>query len=74
MCRETNLKVRQGPEETAHMCTAAQVALLEGCIKCEPPNNNLYSFDGSLRLREKESPLGPNQLLLRVMTSWKGGV
>jgi hypothetical protein len=63
---ETNLKVRQGTPETADLCTVAQAAQLEGSIKCEPPNNSLYTFNGSLRLREKETPLGPNQLLLRV--------
>jgi hypothetical protein len=63
---ETNLKVRQGVSDTAHICTSAQAAAFEGIIKYEPPNSNLYAFTGSLRLREKEVALGPNQLLLRV--------
>ena len=63
---ETNLKIRQGIDETAHLTSPEQVALLEGVIKSEQPNNSLYTYEATLRLREKEIPLDPMQLLLRV--------
>jgi phospholipid-transporting ATPase len=37
----------------------------QGVVKCELPNNSLYTFEGTLRLRGKEIPLNPDQLLLR---------
>ncbi|KAH6575423.1 hypothetical protein BASA62_001894 [Batrachochytrium salamandrivorans] len=62
---ETNLKIRQGLPETMNFLTPDDVASMEGVIKSELPNNSLYTFEGTLRLREKEIPLNPDQLLLR---------
>ncbi|KAJ3402326.1 hypothetical protein HDU80_005192 [Chytriomyces hyalinus] len=75
---ETNLKIRQGLQETTELLTPAAVAGLEGVIKSELPNNSLYTFEGTLRLSHKEIPLDPSQLLLRGAmlrnTRWVYGV
>ncbi|KAI9355344.1 hypothetical protein DFJ73DRAFT_825210 [Zopfochytrium polystomum] len=75
---ETNLKIRQGLQETADLLSPEQVASLEGLIKSELPNNSLYTFEGTLRLSQKEIPLEPAQLLLRGAmlrnTRWVYGV
>ncbi|KAJ3327112.1 hypothetical protein HDU76_012352 [Blyttiomyces sp. JEL0837] len=62
---ETNLKIRQGLQETSHLLSPEEVARLEGVIKSELPNNSLYTFEGTLRLEHKEVALDPSQLLLR---------
>ncbi|KAI8850835.1 hypothetical protein BC829DRAFT_143232 [Chytridium lagenaria] len=62
---ETNLKIRQGLPETASMLTPGAVAGLEGIVKSELPNNSLYTYEGTLRLGNKDVPLDPSQLLLR---------
>lgn len=64
---ETNLKIRQSLKETSEILTPEAVANLDGVIKCEKPNNSLYTFEGTLRLNQKEIPLNPDQLLLRVI-------
>ena len=66
ICRETNLKIRQGIPETSHILTPEQARRLEGVIKSEHPNNSLYTYDASIELAGKEFPLDPQQLLLRV--------
>ena len=45
--------------------TPEQVSHIDGVIKSELPNNSLYTFEATLRLRGKELPLNPEQLLLR---------
>lgn len=62
---ETNLKIRQGVQETADMVTPEEIAKLNCVIKSELPNNSLYTFEGTLRLSHKEVALDPIQLLLR---------
>ncbi|EPZ33774.1 P-type ATPase, cytoplasmic N domain-containing protein [Rozella allomycis CSF55] len=85
---ETNLKIRQGKSETAEMLTPESVSLLrgrydlwlmKGCVlKSEMPNSSLYTFEGTLRVGEKEIPLEPSQMLLRGAalrnTRWVYGV
>ena len=75
---ETNLKIRQGIPETANILTPEQVSQMEGVIKSELPNNSLYTFEGTLRVRDKEFPLNPEQLLLRGAmlrnTRWVYGI
>ncbi|KIJ33311.1 hypothetical protein M422DRAFT_783184 [Sphaerobolus stellatus SS14] len=47
------------------------VQSLAGQLRCEQPNNSLYTFEGTLELRNPNSggakaiPLGPDQMLLR---------
>ncbi|KAI8801118.1 hypothetical protein BJ742DRAFT_838872, partial [Cladochytrium replicatum] len=62
---ETNLKIRQALPETSNILTPHDVARLDGVLKSELPNNSLYTYEGTLRLKEKEIPLDPTQLLLR---------
>ncbi|CAF3363194.1 unnamed protein product [Rotaria sp. Silwood1] len=64
---ETNLKVRQGLPQTAHMISSAQLRDLHGVIECELPNRNLYEFAGTLKLNNVAFPipLGADQILLR---------
>ncbi|KAJ3220012.1 hypothetical protein HDU67_007745 [Dinochytrium kinnereticum] len=75
---ETNLKIRQGLTETAHLLTPEDVSRMEGVIKSELPNNSLYTYEGTLRLGNKEVPVDPTQLLLRGAmlrnTRWIYGV
>lgn len=41
-------------------------SLLAGEIRCEQPNNSLYTFTGNLIIQNQTLPVNPNQLLLRV--------
>ncbi|KAJ1561416.1 hypothetical protein HK405_003976 [Cladochytrium tenue] len=75
---ETNLKIRQGLQETSNLLSPEEVSQLDGVIKSELPNNSLYTFEGTLRMGQKEIPLEPAQLLLRGAmlrnTRWIYGV
>ncbi|CAF0833819.1 unnamed protein product [Adineta steineri] len=64
---ETNLKVRQGLPQTAHMISSIQLKELLGVIECELPNRHLYDFAGTLKLNNVAFPipLGSDQILLR---------
>jgi phospholipid-transporting ATPase len=77
-CSETNLKIRQGRQETAHLLTPEAIALYQGIITSEAPNNSLYTYEGTLSVADKEVPLEPLQLLLRGAvlrnTRWVYGV
>ena len=64
---ETNLKIKQGRTETAHILSSTEAAKLSGKIKSELPNNSLYTFEGTMLMDGgKEFPLDPSQILLRV--------
>ena len=65
MFRETNLKIRQGIPETAILLTPGSVQSMDATIKSELPNNSLYTFEGVLKMKGKDYPVGPQQLLLR---------
>ncbi|KAI8613701.1 hypothetical protein BC830DRAFT_1170031 [Chytriomyces sp. MP71] len=76
---ETNLKIRQGLPETAHLLDPEAVSILSGTIKSEHPNNSLYTYEGTLTfLGGKTVPLDPSQLLLRGAmlrnTRWVYGI
>jgi phospholipid-transporting ATPase len=72
------LKIRQGLSETSDLLSPEQVSGLQGIIKSELPNNSLYTYEGTLRLNQKEIPLQPDQLLLRGAmlrnTRWVYGI
>lgn len=38
---------------------------MDATIKSELPNNSLYTFEGVLKMKGKDYPVGPQQLLLR---------
>ena len=64
---ETNLKVKQGLPDTSHVLTPQAALKLSGLIRCERPNNSLYTFEGTWRMEtnSEELALGPTQILLR---------
>ncbi|CAA7036333.1 unnamed protein product [Microthlaspi erraticum] len=62
---ETNLKLKQGLDVTMSLREEIDFRDFEAFIKCEDPNANLYSFVGTMELKETKYPLSPQQLLLR---------
>ncbi|KAL8105993.1 hypothetical protein AgCh_029709 [Apium graveolens] len=62
---ETNLKLKQSPEVTSSLHEDTSYKNFKATVKCEDPNANLYTFVGSMELREEKFPLSPQQLLLR---------
>ncbi|KDQ19994.1 hypothetical protein BOTBODRAFT_125521 [Botryobasidium botryosum FD-172 SS1] len=71
---ETNLKIKQASPQTSHLMTPAQVCALRGYVRSEQPNNSLYTYEGTLTLtendgysgtKERQIPMGPDQILLR---------
>ncbi|ODQ77312.1 hypothetical protein BABINDRAFT_41667 [Babjeviella inositovora NRRL Y-12698] len=75
---ETNLKIKQGREETADLVDPHSLIGLTGKIMSEKPNSSLYTYEGTLTLNGREIPLAPDQLLLRGATlrntAWIHGV
>jgi len=67
---ETNLKIKQALPETAGILSPGVLSRVQGTLKSEQPNNHLYTYEGTLTIDtgggEKEIPLSPDQLLLRV--------
>ena len=65
---ETNLKLRQALHATNALCgTKEDLARFEAIIDTEPPNQDLYNFDGRIQLLDDKPPhpLSATQLLLR---------
>ena len=67
---ETNLKIKQASPLTSNLTAPHLVNQLRGSLRCEQPNNSLYTFEGTLDLvneqgTPKQVPLGPDQVLLR---------
>lgn len=75
---ETNLKIRKGLPETQHLRTAESCAQFSAEIECENPNHHLYTFEGVLHHSDVQTPLSPDQILLRGATlrntDWIHGV
>ena len=67
---ETNLKIKQALPETAGIISPGVLGRVQGVLKSEQPNNHLYTYEGTLTIDtgggEKEIPLSPDQMLLRV--------
>ncbi|EOA25787.1 hypothetical protein CARUB_v10019154mg [Capsella rubella] len=59
---ETNLKLKHALEITSD---EESIKNFRGVIKCEDPNEHLYSFVGTLHFEGKQYPLSPQQILLR---------
>ncbi|ANM64919.1 ATPase E1-E2 type family protein / haloacid dehalogenase-like hydrolase family protein [Arabidopsis thaliana] len=59
---ETNLKLKHALEITSD---EESIKNFRGMIKCEDPNEHLYSFVGTLYFEGKQYPLSPQQILLR---------
>ncbi|KAJ4961095.1 hypothetical protein NE237_021005 [Protea cynaroides] len=62
---ETNLKVKQCLEATAALQDESSFQKFKAIVKCEDPNEHLYSFIGSLYYDGRQFPLSPQQILLR---------
>ncbi|KAK7057494.1 putative phospholipid-transporting ATPase [Favolaschia claudopus] len=67
---ETNLKIKQASTQTSSLIAPNLVNTLRGALRCEQPNNSLYTFEGTLDLitaggLPKQVPVGPDQILLR---------
>ncbi|XP_010262307.1 PREDICTED: putative phospholipid-transporting ATPase 9 isoform X2 [Nelumbo nucifera] len=62
---ETNLKLKQALEVTSGLNEDSSFQDFKALVKCEDPNVNLYTFVGSMDVKEQQFPLSPQQLLLR---------
>ncbi|XP_065878714.1 probable phospholipid-transporting ATPase 8 [Euphorbia lathyris] len=66
---ETNLKLKHAVEVTSslheHEHEHESFKNFVALIKCEDPNENLYSFVGTLHYNGNQYPLSPQQILLR---------
>ncbi|CAK9297443.1 unnamed protein product [Gordionus sp. m RMFG-2023] len=63
---ETNLKCRQALPDTAVLeDNLNEMENLKAEILCEPPNNRLNKFEGTITLKGKTLPLDNDQVLLR---------
>lgn len=75
---ETNLKIRQALEETAHLDHQDALNAFKGTVNCELPNNRLYNFEGNLTFNSRVYPVGVKQILLRGAmlrnTKWVNGI
>ncbi|XP_039266166.2 phospholipid-transporting ATPase IB-like isoform X2 [Styela clava] len=76
---ETNLKIRQGVQQTGNITTSEELNNFNGKVECEAPNRHLYEFNGNLQI-ENERPIaiGGDQILLRGAmlrnTQWVFGI
>ncbi|XP_068614201.1 phospholipid-transporting ATPase ID [Brachionichthys hirsutus] len=62
---ETNMKVRQSVSVTSEMGDQNNLALFDGEVVCEPPNNKLDRFCGTLYWQDKKYSLTNQNMLLR---------
>ncbi|CAA7402299.1 unnamed protein product [Spirodela intermedia] len=62
---ETNLKLKQSLEATTPFCEEDSFQRFKALIKCEDPNENLYSFTGTMHHEGLQYSLSLQQLLLR---------
>ncbi|KAM9805955.1 phospholipid-transporting ATPase ID isoform 5-T5 [Syngnathus typhle] len=62
---ETNMKVRQSVSMTSELGDPNNLAQFNGEVICEPPNNKLDRFSGTLYWRDKKYALTNQNMLLR---------
>ncbi|XP_029009045.1 probable phospholipid-transporting ATPase IM isoform X2 [Betta splendens] len=62
---ETNLKVRQASTVTSDLGDLSKLMDFDGEVICEPPNNKLDKFTGTLYWRDNKYPLDNEKVLLR---------
>nr|XP_046255311.1 phospholipid-transporting ATPase ID isoform X1 [Scatophagus argus] len=62
---ETNMKVRQSVSVTSELGDPNNLASFNGEVVCEPPNNKLDRFCGTLYWRDKKYTLTNQNMLLR---------
>uniref|UniRef100_A0A3Q1EXH9 Phospholipid-transporting ATPase n=1 Tax=Acanthochromis polyacanthus TaxID=80966 RepID=A0A3Q1EXH9_9TELE len=75
---ETNLKVRQALTVTSDLGSISKLMDFDGEVICEPPNNKLDKFTGTLYWRDNKYPLDNEKMLLRGCvlrnTEWCFGI
>uniref|UniRef100_A0A2K1ZA17 Phospholipid-transporting ATPase n=1 Tax=Populus trichocarpa TaxID=3694 RepID=A0A2K1ZA17_POPTR len=73
---ESNLKTRYAKQETISKIPGEE--MINGLIKCERPNRNIYGFQANMEVDGKRLSLGPSNILLRGCelknTAWAIGV
>ncbi|XP_013876978.1 phospholipid-transporting ATPase ID [Austrofundulus limnaeus] len=62
---ETNLKVRQALSVTSDLGDVSKLMDFDGEVICEPPNNKLDKFTGTLHWKENKFSLDNEKMLLR---------
>ncbi|XP_056299898.1 phospholipid-transporting ATPase ID isoform X2 [Pseudoliparis swirei] len=62
---ETNMKVRQSVSVTSELGNQNNLSSFDGEVACEPPNNKLDRFCGTLYWRDKKYTLTNQNMLLR---------
>uniref|UniRef100_H3B1E3 Phospholipid-transporting ATPase n=1 Tax=Latimeria chalumnae TaxID=7897 RepID=H3B1E3_LATCH len=62
---ETNMKVRQALPVTSELGDTNKLAMFDGEVICEPPNNKLDKFTGTLNWKESKYGLSNQNMLLR---------
>ncbi|KAM9854797.1 phospholipid-transporting ATPase ID [Aulostomus maculatus] len=62
---ETNLKVRQALTVTSGLEDITKLVQFDGEVICEPPNNKLDKFTGTLFWEDNKYPLDNDKILLR---------
>ncbi|XP_020089461.1 probable phospholipid-transporting ATPase 8 isoform X1 [Ananas comosus] len=62
---ETNLKRKQSLQITSSLTNDQSFQKFKALIKCEDPNDKLYSFIGTMYFNGVQYPLSPQQILLR---------
>ncbi|PWA57300.1 P-type ATPase, HAD-like domain protein [Artemisia annua] len=73
---ESNLKTRYAKQET--LSRVPEKDRINGLIKCEKPNRNIYGFMATMEIDGKHLSLGPSNIVLRGCvlknTNWAVGV
>ncbi|KAK2634484.1 hypothetical protein Ddye_029276 [Dipteronia dyeriana] len=73
---ESNLKTRYARQET--LLKLPEKEKINGMIKCEKPNRNIYGFQANIEVDGKRLSLGPSNIILRGCelknTTWAIGV
>ncbi|XP_059658961.1 phospholipid-transporting ATPase 1-like [Cornus florida] len=73
---ESNLKTRYAKQET--LSKIPEKEKINGLIKCEKPNRNIYGFQANIEIDEKRVSLGPSNIVLHGCelknTAWALGV
>ncbi|CAM8966974.1 unnamed protein product [Rhodiola kirilowii] len=73
---ESNLKTRYAKQETLSL--SLEKEKIDGLIKCEKPNRNIYGFQANMEIGGKRISLGPSNIILRGCelknTAWAIGV
>ncbi|XP_060057459.1 phospholipid-transporting ATPase ID isoform X8 [Erinaceus europaeus] len=62
---ETNMKVRQAIPVTSELGHISKLAKFDGEVICEPPNNKLDKFSGTLYWKDSKFALSNQNMLLR---------